>query len=126
MSILYVVRKGSNPKNRNLEVYQGRFKQTIHLSKTTMAKDISDACSATASDVEGVIASLAQVMMRQMEQGYIVRLGEFGSFKLSISSELASDKDSFTKSMIRGLRVVFTPGAQLRTALDGATFQAAM
>lgn len=50
----------------------------------------------------------------ELRAGRIVQLGEFGNFRLSLSSNGASDKKSFSQADVKGARVIFTPGASLR------------
>ncbi len=47
----------------------------------------------------------------ELRAGRIVQLGEFGNFRLSLSSNGASDKKSFSQADVKGARVIFTPGA---------------
>ena len=55
-----------------------------------------------------VLDSLNFVLDMELQAGRIVRLGKFGNFRLSLSSESANEKEVFDRSMIVGARVIFT------------------
>ena len=54
--------------------------------------------------------------------GKIIRLGDFGSFRLSISSSGADKAEDFTKNMIKGVNLLFRPGKQITDELNKAEF----
>mgnify|MGYP000031532217 FL=1 len=70
----------------------------------------------------------------ELQEGRIVRLGDFGSFRISVSSDGVTDKKDFNSSMLRPLRIIFTPGGELkdtkktleysRISQDGTTAEA--
>ena len=70
----------------------------------------------------------------ELQEGRIVRLGDFGSFRISVSSDGVTDKKDFNSSMLRPPRIIFTPGGELkdtkktleysRISQDGATAEA--
>ena len=70
----------------------------------------------------------------ELQEGRIVRLGDFGSFRISVSSDGVTDKKDFNSSMLRPPRIIFTPGGELkdtkktleysRISQDGTTAEA--
>lgn len=123
MSVKYIITKGKNLKDPEKVVYQGRFKQMDHPDQVDFAQLISDQCSATASDVRAVIDNLIFCIRYLLIDGRVVRLGDFGSFRTAISAKPVNTKEDWKPSMIRGLKIIFTPGEQFRTALAGVHFQ---
>jgi methylmalonyl-CoA mutase cobalamin-binding subunit len=55
--------------------------------------------------------------------GKSVNLGEFGTLRISFSSEGVETPDDFNVSKISGVKVVFTPGVELKKALDDLKFE---
>lgn len=124
MAIKYVVRKGKNPQIEGSELYMGRFKMEDRIPFLKLANVISDQCSMTASDVKGIISALISQIKGALVDSTIVRLGDFGSLRCEVKSKLVDSEDDFSIKDIKGVKVVFTPGAQFRTACKGARYQA--
>ena len=83
-------------------------------SMKTLCKLISARSTVSSADVKAVLDNLNFILDMELRAGRIVQLGEFGNFRLSLSSNGASDKKSFTQADVKGARVIFTPGASLR------------
>ena len=83
-------------------------------SMKTLCKLISARSTVSSADVKAVLDNLNFILDMELRAGRIVQLGEFGNFRLSLSSNGASDKKSFSQADVKGARVIFTPGASLR------------
>ncbi len=126
MALNYIVRKGKDLTNPDNVVYQGRVKIKDIKDTMSLAEMISDQSSATVADVYGVLASLVQVMKSYVMDGNIVQFGDFGSFRATIQSKPVAIKEEWKpKSDLRGMDIVFSPGAQLRRAYALAQFKSA-
>ena len=55
--------------------------------------------------------------------GKIVWLGDFGSFRMTLSSGGADTEANFNKDLIRSANLNFRPGKQIRNDLKTADFQ---
>jgi len=88
----------------------------------------------SSADVKAVLDNLNFVLDMELQEGRIVRLGDFGSFRISVSSDGVTDKKDFNSSMLRPPRIIFTPGGELkdtkktleysRISQDGTTAEA--
>lgn len=78
----------------------------------------------SSADVKVVLDSLNFVLDRELRAGYIVQMGEFGNFRLSLSSSGATTQDDFNPSMLRKAKVIFTPGKNLRKTVRTTRFAA--
>lgn len=123
MAIKYVIVKSTNPRDREMPAFAARIKQTDHLGMQAIAKVISDQCSVTSSDVVGTYHNLLYALNVFLLQGRIVRLNQFGTLRMVLKGETAPDAESWKPSMVRGARILFTPGAMLESALRGAEFR---
>ena len=74
-------------------------------------------------DTMAVIESLLQIIPRHITEGEIVRLGDFGSFSLHLSSSGAESETAFTKDLIKGIKIIFRPGKELKDALKNVKFE---
>ena len=124
MSLKYVVRKGSNPQKPGETFYCGRFKMENRLEFKDLCRIISDQCSLTASDVKGIISAMLNVVNEELSNSKIVRLGDFGSFRCEVKGNLVDTADDWTRSKVKGVKLVFTPGTQFKTASKGANLKA--
>ena len=84
--------------------------------------------------LKAVLDNLNFVLDMELQEGRIVKFGDFGSFRISVSSDWVTDKKDFNTSMLRPPRIIFTPGGELkdtkktleyaRVSQDGATTEA--
>lgn len=91
-------------------------------SLNQLCKLISTRSAISSAHVKSVIDNLNWVMDLELREGRVVQLGEFGSFRLSISSEGTEDPKDFNASKIKKARIIFTPGASLRATNAGTVF----
>jgi len=100
-------------------------------SMKTLCKLISARSTVSSADVKAVLDNLNFVLDMELQEGRIVKFGDFGSFRISVSSDGVTDKKDFNSSMLRPPRIIFTPGGELkdtkktleysRISQDGAT-----
>ena len=76
-----------------------------------MSKEIAEGSTTVSdTDVMAVLNDLTKILKRHLENGEIVRFGDFGSFQISVSSEGAEKEDKFYASMIKKSKVIFSSG----------------
>ncbi|MDH6304353.1 putative histone-like DNA-binding protein [Parabacteroides sp. PF5-5] len=73
--------------------------------------------------MKAILDSLNWVMDVELQAGNIVQLGEFGNFRLSISSQGTDKEDDFTAANIKKAKIVFSPGKSLRETKDTLYFE---
>ena len=103
-------------------------------SMKTLCKLISARSTVSSADVLAVVVYFIFVLVLVLLEGRFVRLGDFGSFRISVSSDGVTDKKDFNSSMLRPPRIIFTPGGELkdtkktleysRISQDGTTAEA--
>ena len=103
-------------------------------SMKTLCKLISARSTVSSADVKAVLDNLNFVLDMELQEGRIVKFGDFGSFRISVSSDGVTDKKDFNSSMLRPPRIIFTPGGELkdtkktleysRISQDGTTAEA--
>jgi predicted histone-like DNA-binding protein len=87
------------------------------------SKEISGRSSLTAGDVANVLSNFVEELPVFLMLGMSIKLGEFGTLRLTISSKGADSPEEFTVANINGVRVVFTPGVDLKKALENIHFE---
>lgn len=124
MAIRYALAERPNPRDMTApRKFYAHAKSTGDINLKQLSKDISARSTVNSSDTLAVLDSLIQQLVKELEAGRIVRLGDFGSFQISISSEGAETADQFTSSMIKGSHILFRPGVDLRDMLATVTYQ---
>lgn len=83
-----------------------------------LATEISKRTSLSSVDVLAVIEAFIDLIPERVADGKIVRLGEFGSFSVTISSEGVKKAEEFTSALIRGNSLNFRPGKLVQKVLD--------
>ena len=86
------------------------------------ARPLAEISTVSSIDTLAVLESLLQVLPRHLLDSKIIRLGDFGSFRISLSSSGADTAENFTKSMIKGVKLLFRPGKQITDELKQAEF----
>ena len=92
------------------------------ISTEELCKAISDQCSATHSDVEGIIRCFSDQISERISRGEIVDLGKLGRFKASLKTELSDSENRINIKNIRGIGLNYSPSAFLEADIDTATF----
>jgi predicted histone-like DNA-binding protein len=102
------------------------YANPVNSGKVTIkdfAKEISGRSSLTRGDIENVLTNFLDELPTFLKYGMSVQLGDFGTVRLSISSEGAETANQFSASMIKGVKVIFTPGAELKKSLLDIAFE---
>lgn len=102
------------------------YAQAVHSGYVTfeeLHKEIADNSTLTSADVKAVLDRMNSFLNKHLSAGRIVQFGELGNFRMAVGSKGAVDEKSFTTSLIKKPKVVFTPGSQLRTTRTLATFE---
>ncbi len=74
-------------------------------------------------DIRGVLYSLVDVIRDELADGNIVRLGELGYFRVSLSSEGHEAAEDVNADSITDTRILFTPGPMLDNMLENLEFE---
>jgi len=123
MSVKYVLVERGNPMNVQApKKFYAIAKSAGEITLKQLSKDISSRSTVNSSDTLAVLDSLIQQLVKELEAGRIVRLGDFGSFQLSLSSEGAESAEKFSSSYIKTSRIILRPGVDLRDMLATVSY----
>jgi predicted histone-like DNA-binding protein len=87
------------------------------------SKEIAGRSSLTRGDIENVLNNFLDELPTFLKLGLSVQLGEFGTLRLTIASEGATEEAGFTAANIKGVKVVFTPSVALKNELKATPFE---
>ena len=93
------------------------------ITQKMISTDIMDLSSLSRGDISNVIESLIATMPKYLLMGKSIKLGDFGTLRLSFSSDGVDEAKDFNTNMIRGVKVVFTPSPEFKLALERITFE---
>ncbi len=88
----------------------------------SIANEIAGRSSLTRGDIENVLSNFVDELPALLKDGFSVQLGEFGTMRLSLSSEGAETPELFNPKSINP-KVVFTPGISLKKELSNIYFE---
>ncbi|HLP05968.1 MAG TPA: HU family DNA-binding protein [Paludibacter sp.] len=123
MAVKFKVVELGNPSNQAApKKFYPRVSSTGEISLRDLSRELGLQSTVSPADVLAVLESLLEELPRHLGQGEIVRLGDFGSFSLSITGEGQETADKVTSLKIDGCKIQFRPGKELKRQLDTVTF----
>lgn len=114
----YKMIQRANPQDRTQIKWYAAPVNEGRVTQREIAADIVELSSLSRGDISNVIESLITVVPRYLMLGRSVNLGDLGTLRISFGSEGVDDKEQFVPSMIKGVKVVFTPSVQLKDAIE--------
>jgi predicted histone-like DNA-binding protein len=117
-----VIEKG-NPRNLDEKKQYANPVNAGNLTIKDLAKEIAGRSSLTRGDVENVLISFLEEIPTYLKIGMSVKLGEFGTMRLSLKSEGVEQGKKFEASKIKGVKIIFTPSTELKKSLEDITFE---
>ena len=120
MKIKMVQRK--NPQKKSEVKYYASPVNAGKKNLRDVAHDIAGRSSLTRGDIENVLSNFMDCLPHYLRDGFSVQLGEFGTMRLTLSSEGAATVKAFKTETIKP-RVTFTPGVELKAALRENSYE---
>ncbi|MDR1553485.1 MAG: HU family DNA-binding protein [Prevotellaceae bacterium] len=115
MAVKYTVSERGNPLNPTQpKKWYANAKSTGDTTLRALGKEIAARSTVSSADTQAVLVALTEVLVQNLAEGKIVRLGDFGAFQVSVSSEGAETEAKFNASLIKGSKVVFRPGIDIK------------
>jgi len=126
MSVKYNVSEKGNPLNPTQpKKWYANAKSAGDVTLRALGKEIAARSTISPADTQAVLVALTEVLVEHLAEGKIVRLGDFGAFQISLSSEGAETEAKFNVSLIKGSKVVFRPGIDLKEMQKTLKFEKA-
>lgn len=95
-----------SPKNGRTAYYATQVRLG-EININDLADDMSAESTVTRHDILAVLSSLQQHVIKNLQQGRSVRLGDLGSFHVDITSRPSETEDEVTSENIKAVRVHF-------------------
>jgi predicted histone-like DNA-binding protein len=124
MAVKFTVTPRKDPRDQNSQPkYYATVKSNGRADTHAIAKSINSMSTVSSVDTAAVLEAFLNVVPDKLADGNIVELGDFGTFRVSVSSEGAAAAEEVTARSITDVRVLFTPGKRFKRALNAAEFQ---
>ena len=92
------------------------------ISLDGLTKAIEKTSTVSGADIRAVLYAMVEEAVLGLSDGRIVRLGDLGSLRITLSSEGKDKAEEVTASAVKKAGVIFTPGGKLREMLGNAKF----
>ncbi len=123
MPAKYIVVPHRKPDDPNAPtLYYPRLKSSGEVSLRELANEIAQDSTISQADTIAVMEALLQHIPRHLAEGKIVRLGELGSFHLSIQGEGVADAGAVNASKIKKNRLRFRAGKLMKDMLANIVY----
>ena len=110
MSIKYSVIPKKNPRDPEAPAkYHSSVKSSGRKDLRQISRQISEISTVSSVGTMANIEALLTLIPRELVEGNIVQLGDFGSFRLRINSEGADTPEGVNAHNIKNILVTFTP-----------------
>ena len=125
MAVNYVIIARGNPlKPTEPKKFYAQAVSSGELTFRKLSKEIAEGSTTVSdTDVLAVLNDLIKILRRHLENGKIVRFGDFGSFQITISSDGVEDEKKFNSSKIKSAKVTFRPGIDLKEMLNNLKYE---
>lgn len=105
---------------------QKYYATPVYTGETNLRKlgsELSARSTVTKTDAIAVLTGLVDLIAEKLKNGDIVRLGDLGSFRISISSEGEDSAEQISNRSIKRSRVNFRPAQEFQNALSDLSFE---
>ena len=92
------------------------------ISLDSLTKAIEKTSTVNGADIRAVLYAMVEESVLGLSEGRIIRLGDLGSLRITLSSEGVPTAEAVTAAAVKKAGVIFTPGAKLRDMLKAAKY----
>ena len=124
MPVKFKVTPHKDPRDQHSPPrYYARVKSSGRSDTHAIARRIQRMSTVSSVDTAAVLEAFLSVIPGELAAGQIVELGDFGTFRVSLSSAGEEKAEDVTARTITEVRVLFTPGKRFAQALNDVQFQ---
>lgn len=122
IKLKFLKRKNPNDLTAPEKYYAAAISEgSIDLKR--LAEKIAYQSTLTPGDCYNVLSALEKNVIEELSDGRIVRLGDLGTFRLSISSEGSDTLEDTHSGMVKKARILFRPAEGLRNMLKNLNYR---
>ena len=122
IQLKFLKRKNPNDLSAPEKYYAAAISEgSIDLKR--LAEKIAYQSTLTPGDCYNVLSALEKNIIEELSDGRIVRLGDLGTFRLSVSSEGSDTLENAHSGMVKKARILFRPAKGLRNMLKNLNYK---
>jgi predicted histone-like DNA-binding protein len=118
-----IVERGRPGDSEAPKKYYPSIQSTGRVSARELAEQASDISTLSTPDMMAAMEALLTIIPKELANGNVVELGDFGHFWLRFSAEGAEDPAEVRGDQITTLIPRFIPGRRFRNVLAAVEFQ---
>lgn len=112
-----------NPQNpHNVKWYLVQ-ESTGSVGLQEIAAEIEGRSALSLGDVQSVLSNLMEVMPIFLKLGQSIKLEGFGTFRVTVSSTGMESPEALTAHQVKGVKINFLPGVELKRQLSNVSFE---
>jgi predicted histone-like DNA-binding protein len=119
----YKLTQRANPQNRTQSKWYATPVSEGKITKAELSKEIVAVSSLSRGDVSNTIESLIDVFPKYLLMPKSISLGDFGTLRISFSSEGVENPEDFNTNMISNVKIIFTPSVELKQQIANIRFE---
>jgi predicted histone-like DNA-binding protein len=124
MTVKYTVVARGNPGDPQApKKYYPSVKSSGKTTLRRLAERIAEISTVSSVDVVAVLEAFLSIVPKELAEGNIVQLGDFGSFSLRIRSEGVDSEEQVTAHNITKPLTSFRPGKRFKEILDSISYE---
>jgi predicted histone-like DNA-binding protein len=124
MALFYNKVERGNPLNAAApKKWYAVLKSLGQIGEKEVAKMVAEETTINRKEVELALDQFEKVLIRLLLDGHSVKLGDWGSFYLTCNSTGMDTKGEVNAGCIKNLNIRFTPGSELKEAIQKAQFK---
>lgn len=113
----------TNPLNPVVPMlYYPKVTKTGEIDLDEISEKIAYSSSLTQADCYAVIISMVTAVVQELENGKIVRLGNFGAFQISVKGTASETPEAVAPKNVKSASVIFRPGKKFKAMLKRLKF----
>jgi predicted histone-like DNA-binding protein len=126
MTVKYNVVERGNPGDPTApKKYYPSVSSSGRVKLRTLGKQIAEISTVSVPDTVAVLEALLALIPKELSNGNIVELGDFGSFRLRVQTEGAETPEAVSARQIKKVLPRFVPGKEFQQVLDTSEFEKA-
>ena len=115
--IKYSLIERKNPITKECSYYSN-LAPVKPITLEDLKPEIAETCRVAPFLLWGIINCLEREIIEALQNGHSVRLGDLGSFHLTLQSKGAKTKEEFTDELLEDSKVRFIPSPNMRKSLS--------
>lgn len=124
MAIKYKLVQKRNP--RDIEAPAKIYASSVTTRKIDLdelSKAIARSSTVARADVYAVLIAFIDEAVESLANGNQISFGKLGSLAVNLKSDGAETEDKFLQSSIKGAKVIYRPGSEIKDMLNALKFE---